>query len=55
LLLLLILLLVIIINSSYSSLGNDLSDLTPEQINILNDWDDKLALKYPVVGKVRLE
>ena len=30
----------------------DISDLTPEELNVLDDWMRKFDGKYPVVGKL---
>jgi membrane-associated progesterone receptor component len=30
----------------------DLDGLTDKEIGVLNDWDQKFAAKYPVVGRV---
>jgi membrane-associated progesterone receptor component len=37
--------------------STDLSDLTPEQLKILDDWEEKFEQKkkYPVVGRMQIK
>lgn len=32
---------------------NDISDLTEKELKILDDWETKLAKKYPTVGTLK--